>query len=649
MDERIPEQDVRVFIQHRPVLWTGRSTATDALLDTLTAAHVVLPDGIYLHARSDQGPVQVHALQRIWRMPPFENRYLRRGFTDGFTAEAGIMASTEAGLGPVVRDANGAVLFRLQWSDEGEIAGPRDTSRLVLALAALLLATLALWTACARLQRPWTGIAVFGAAMIGLRVLTLSVPPLGLLRGRPLFDPSLFAASFLLPSLGDLVIDVVVLLVVAAFVHRALKRAPTPRAPRLAWGVALVVLFALAAWISVVLVALVRDSSVSLDLFHVQAFTQYSWTALITIAFLLLAWVVLADGLVRWCGPPAGTRTATLLIAAASAVVAGWNELIDQHDMIAALWPAPLLLALLLIRREKAMLLRGLVLIAACALFTAHMLNRQTLKRVERDRAALIETASAYEDPVIEVLFREAVASLRTDPVALALLNDSTIPCSAADLDRVVRLPFLTGYWDRYDLRLFLYGNDRALKCSTSPDAAPSWAQFRERFDQGVPTAGDQEFRSVHRPGEDALYLGVVNSLGAGVLCLELRPRLVPEGLGFPELLLADDHGLRARLDQYTRARYERGLLTESEGAYTYPLTWPSDRSKSEQRVIDRGYDLLAQGDPDGTVIVLGWKVPSWLDHLTTFSYLFTLFTLLAALLWAITPLLRNGRWPPMG
>ncbi|MFT3884609.1 MAG: HAMP domain-containing sensor histidine kinase [Flavobacteriales bacterium] len=648
-EDDLPGSDIIITRDHAPLLWTGRSTVDQATLDTSTSAHLVLADGIHLQAVARRGAITVHALQQIWRTPPFENRYLRRGFTEGFTSDNGILASTEAGLGPVVRDAQGNVAFRLQWNDEGEAASPQDTARGLLGALALLFILAAAWAACTRLAGTWPPIAAFSLSVIGLRLLTLSVPPLELLHGRPLFDPSLFAASFLLPSLGDLLIDVAVLLVVAAFVQRTLRSAAAPAHPAMAWGLSLVVLFTLGAWISTVLVALVRDSSVSLDLFHVQAFTPYSWTALFAIAFLLLAWVLSADALVRWSGRATGVRAALVMIAAAALVVALWNEALGQHDMVSALWPAPLLLVLLLIRREKALFLRGLVIVAGCALFTAHLLNRQTLKRVERDRAALIETASAYEDPVIEVLFREALAAMRTDPATLALADDSAAKCSAADLDRVIRQPFLTGYWDRYDLRLFLYDEYRALKCSTSPDAAPTWGQLRERFDQGVPTAGDADFRSVHRPGEDALYIGLADRLGGSVLCIELRPRLVPEGPGFPELLLADDHGLRARLGQYTRARYERGLLTESEGAYTYPLTWPPQGNKGEQRVIDRGYDLLAQGDPNGTVIVLGWKLPTWLDHLTTFSYLFTLFALLAALFRGAAPLLRDGRWPSMG
>ncbi|MBS1582921.1 MAG: sensor histidine kinase [Bacteroidetes bacterium] len=621
---------VRVLHQGMLVLWTDRLPISDTALAATTAAHLVLADGIYLHAHATAGDLDVHALRRVWRQPPFENRYLEPGFEAGLSPADGVAAAMGPGLGPVVRDAQGGVMFRLRWVDDTPPPGLRSWISLGLALLAIACTVWACWSWAMGLRGPWRAVLAFVPLLLLARVLTLMGGPFLALEAHPLFDPSLFAASFLMPSLGDLLLDGAVLLCAAAFIHRALQAERSTSWPGAVAALAL--LCGTAAWIDQVLIALVRDSSVNLDLFHVQGFDVYSWLALLAIALLLTAWLVLADAMVRLFVGPLPPRLLALLVLAGTVAFAFTHEALDIHDAVLACWPAvPLaLLALMHIRMRT---VHVLALIGALAFFTAHVLNRQTQKRTERDRATLAESATAGEDPVIELLFREASIDIRSDPAVAALMAEGA-SCSAADLDRAVRQAFFTGYWERYDVRLHLFGPNGLLRCSTSPDAPPSADQVRDRFEQGVPTAGDRDLRSVHRPGEEALYLGLVRGpAGAGScsLFVELRPRLIPEGLGFPELLLAGDRSTRQRPDRFTRARYERGALTESTGAYAYPITWTAPVPVNGWRYVDRGYDLLAQGDPHGTLMVLGMRLPTWLDHVTTFSYIFLFFCLLTA------------------
>lgn len=637
--------------EDRSRFWTGTAPFTRPAITG--AGHVLTADGIHLvHVLQAPGRCWM-AAQRVWYDPPFENRYLHKGFDPVMGAPQGLEAALGAGVGPVLRDGAGQVMHRLQWGEAGS-SGPPWTriGLMLLALAALLHA---LWRAALWLsitKGPWTALAMLVIAIVLLRWSTLLVGTTDLLGDLPLFNPALYAASFALPSLGDLLVAAVLALMISAFARRVLIQAKPPVQNRTALVLGTVLLIAAAAWINDTLIGLVYDSSVDLDLYHLQSFDRYSFAALMAVALLLTAWVSLADGLVILLAAATPWRR---LVAPVLAVFAGSvvvHHLAGVYDTMLMLWPLPVIAVIAFARRTRARMGHVLLLIALLAVFAAHLFNQHTLKREERDRYVLAEPASIHEDPVIELLFRDAAVGTRTDPQVLAWWDNDSVECTAAELDRVVRQEQFTGYWDRYDVRLYLYNEEGRLRCTNSPDASPSIEQITERYEQGVPATGQPRLRSVRRPGETALYLALITPASdtlRGALFVELQPRLRSEGLGFPELLLAGTGTQQRRLARYARARYEHGALAERDGPYVYPVHWERPVPREGLRYEEGGFDHIAMGNPNGVVIVLGIKQPTWLDQATTFSYLFTFFVLLTAVALLARTLVLNRGLPDLG
>ncbi len=635
----------------RLAYWSG--TAPLQRPGFIGAGHVTAADGSYLVHVERSGTRTAMAAQRVWYDPPFENRYLHKGFATAYAMPAGLEAATGAGVGPVVRDATGHVLFRLQWGEAGSSGPP--WARIVLLVCALCSLLVLLWNAADRLADrtgPLTALGALATVLFALRWISLISGLTDLLGDLPLFNPALYAASFALPSLGDLLTDAVLALFTAAFAHRMLQRAAAPSRTLPAVAAGLTVLIATAAWINNTLIGLVYDSSVDLDLYHLQSFDRYSVAALLAVSLLLSAWVLLCDGLVRWLVARGPLRSPLILLLSAFSASIVLHHLNGAYDTVLMLWPLPVIAVLTAGRRTRLRMGHALLLIAMLAVYAAHLFNRHTLKREERDRYVLAEPASVHEDPVIELLFRDAAVGARNDPQVLAWWHNDTLACTAADLDRVVRQEQFTGYWDRYDVRLYLYGSKGQLRCTTSPDASPSYAQLTERYEQGVPATGQPRLRSVRRPGETALYLALITPASdtiRGALFVELQPRLRSEGLGFPELLLAGGSTQQRRLGRYSRARYEHGALAERDGPYVYPVHWDRAVPKEGVRYEEGGYDHIAMGNPNGVIIVLGLKQPTWLDQATTFSYLFTFFVLLMALVLLLRTLVLNRGLPALG
>ena len=627
---------LRIFKEGTVLAWTDRAPIDDAVLDTAKAGHLVLPDGVYLHARATSGNVVVHALQRIWFDPPIRNQYLQPHFEAGLSATNGLMAGKGAGEQAVLKDHDGATMFNVHWSEDEARPGAGAHLRVLILLLAISLCVLALWDLCVQLQPGWLAFAAFVAAMVLVRGSLMACGELAPLVDPRLFDPSLFASSIITPSLGDLLVNGTFLLCVTLFARRSLR----PQSRRVAWTQTILLTlaaFALAWEVDQVLVGLVRDSSIGLDLFNVQGLDVYSWAALTSVALLLLGWCALADALLTNLHRVLPHWRGAWVVVPAALAAAAVHAAMGNEDILWALWPLPALV--LVARLPRGGMIGAFGLIALFALLSAHVLDAQTLERSRRDREAIAETAAPREDPVIELLFGEASRELsENQAVAQWLRRGST--CSAADLDRLVRQPFFTGYWDRFDIRLHLISAAGRFYCSTSPDAASSARSIVDRYEQAVPTTANEDLRLAEKPGEEALYLGRI-PLPGGLLVVEIRPRLVSDGLGFPELLLAGDR-INARVPApYSRARYERGILTNSSGDAPFPITWDRPELDGNTRWEERGFDYFAQGGLSAQLMVVAAKTPTWLDHVTAFSFLFLFYCLVAAVaglaFWAFT------------
>ncbi len=629
-----------VLRQRAAALWKGHLPIADSVLAGRTDAHLRLGDGIYLHAQGVHDSTEVHGFLRLWYGPPFENRYLRHGFAMDFEVPAGFRAETTHGMGPVVRDAHGEVMFRLAVDDDrGNAPVPW---RAWLLLAAALAAVHAWWCVCMAVRPHLRAVLAFALPLVALRGASMWVGPWELLATIPVFDPSYFGASTWIPSLGDLAIDALLFLAITAFLRQRMMVATSTPAMTWTWAVVgVAVLFLLERMIVRVIIALVRDSRVTLDLFHIQGFTGFSWTAIGCIVLLAIGWLAAADAWLRRSGTTLTSPRCVLLCIAATLLQLGIDHLQGIHDTMLALWPLATLLALCVMHRPRTHFGGAVLLVAVQALFIAHILDRETLKGMANERAVLAEANATREDPVVEVLFQEATEALQQQDAIAALPGitgheGTRNGCVASDLDRLIRQEFFTGYWDRYHVRLHVFDTTGRALCSTSPEAPPAWDQVRSRFQQGVPTAGDTALRSVHRPGEEALYIGLIDAPAGRSflrLAVELRPRLLLEGPGFPALLLAGELVPERRLERYVSARYERGALTESAGAYPFPIHWREPVPPEGMQLVDGGYDLLLSGDVRSTLVALGHRLPTWLDHFTAFSYLFTLFALLGGAL----------------
>ncbi|MFN9323906.1 MAG: hypothetical protein ACK6A5_00790 [Flavobacteriales bacterium] len=556
--------------------WSGHVPADLQVLASDTVGLLQLTDRSWLHASVIVGDLAVHGVRQVWSMPPIENRFLVRGFHPSLQAPSGLQVVDDDPSGIAVRDEQGSPMFTVNWMDGAQELGTWIWLRLCLVVAAAFLVLAALWRSAMSVRhRVGAVLAVltFVVAAVVLRAFMLWYMPVGPFSRIPLFDPAVYATSMVFPSLGDLVLNALFLFIMALFLVRSIRNAAAPRGLVRVWCWAVVLLHA--AWITQLIIGLVADSSVDLDLYHVQGLGVHGLVAVFGMALMFGGWAMVAYALL---GPVA--RVQGMLLPWALGVpmmalsIAG-HHLLGVRDTIVFLWPVIPLLVLMRVSQDRPRFLHVVLGLAVLAGTTAHLLTRHTYQREHRERQALAERLASREDPVVEYMFRETAPLIRKDTALYGMLTGNR-SCSSSDLDRLVRQPYFGGYWERYDVRLFAFDTTGQVLCSTDPDPPSSLLSDTSAFGIGPGVADMPDLIMEERPGQTTYYharvaVMPVDSLSPGQLIVELHLRPVSQGAGFPELLLSGDDPLARRSERYTKARYERGTLVEQQGAVFHP------------------------------------------------------------------------------
>lgn len=587
---------------------------------------------VYLHSEVAVGLLRVRATRPVWTEPRVQNRYLFAGYHPSMRAPRALIAVGSNRPGIDVVQSDGSVLLRAAWLEGAMELGTWLWWRAALMVASVFFFIGALWSFCLRLVGRgwrWRGVVLFLAVMVSMRWITIALGHFAPFDRWPLFDPSIYAAGWWFPSLGDMLINAALIALGALFLLRSARDSGRVSSP---WAVFLLVgsWLAMAAWVTRLIIGLVSDSTLDLDLFRIQDIGAYGMVSLLVSALLMGAWclTVLAGMRVLTPLPSSSGMAAPCVIAMAVSVIL--HHLFGVRDTVLFLWPMAALLIFLSGRRSSFGFLRGVLLLAILSGTTTHVITRHMAQRERNERSALADRLALREDPYLDQLFRETAPAIRRDAGLYRLFTSSGY-CEANELERQVRQPYFSGYWERFELRLFAYDTLGVLRCATDQEGPRDLLSDTSEFPVGV--ADMPDLFADERLGGDLFYHARIaimptDSTPPAQLIIELKPRSLSQGVGFPDLLVAGQDKWEKRAEQYAQARYVNGLLMDQRGPVAMNQRWNRPLS-DETWYEEQGQDYLAKKVSDNVVMVLGLPHRSTADRITTFSYLFTLFGLL--------------------
>lgn len=596
---------------------------------------VRLRNGHYVCRTAEQSGQMLVAYALLRTDYGFENRHVSSGWNPrtGVAREHRITLS-ETGTYPI-RSVSGEQVFRLR------VSYPERSGRPVALLmwgATLVMLLLTLWHTGTLAEKVWGPPAGFPVTVLGLlamRCLMMWFEAPQTIYQTELFGPGQYAASWLLPSLGDLLLNTLCVLLLAM----RLRMVSITLNPRLRWGL---LAFAHLAVIPVhwVLHSLVNDSAFPLNLNMPFSLTWYSMVGL-TVSFLVICTYYLV---VRWLLAPLSDDRSSWPVRAA--VLAGnWACAMVLSLLHRELFPVLVaggsvvtLMALQqLIRPGAALTALFTPTVAVFSLFATVVLQTELNRHELEDRAQLARKLDTQEDPISEYLFSELEETLLSDRElrnALSLLPGST---DAANGQLQRRLQY--EHWNRYRsiYRIYTEHGERLL-VSEGPSDTSGLAYMEAEYGKARPTIAEH-LRFMGNGNGHRGYLGRLVFEGrrerpALVLFIEFRPAGMEELPGFTDLFIDEGVSLTRALEGYSYARYSECELTFQSGDFRYGLRCGDlDTVRTLHRELSDGYDHLIYRSEPSSLIMVSRPVQGVFGHFTIFSYLFLFYFGCAALL----------------
>lgn len=633
--------------------WSSNSVPIGQLnLEGLSGRSVMLVgNGYYEVVVQHIGSDLLLGLILIKEQHAFENKYLKNTFQKDLAIHQDLVIGAP-GVGEVdVFSIDGAPLLSVALPSGAISSGAQRTLWVLdFLLLLLVLGVLgALFKVLAHRKGPLVAFCAYAISILMLRWSSMQFqwPELA---GTRLFSPELYATSSLFPSLGDLTLNVLVLLAICWQLHRVrcFSRGKGTGLSVWASAIALAIVLVLAAGITHLFVGLIDNSSIDHninDVLGISGFTIISITAMgIMLYAVFLVGDVMAEFSFKKGGP--GWRLWILLVLGAivSIVV---HDIFGQVDMALVLWPFFILAIPLRVRRKnqgRYDLSAAIALLVLGAVFSAYVTSKYTRLKEHNERRIFAEKLSGDEDPIAELLYPEHLAILLQDSI---LWQEFQKPDSLFDqgvLNNAIGQAF-SGYWDKYAIAAYGFGVDNTQlgRFDQMPEKTIEEVRRTLALSDTV-NAQHPEFRHAPPSLHEVHYVAWI-PLGAETnIYLEFSNKQLPEELGFPELLLAYDPDRVDNLGNYAYARYEGGHLAKKYGPYPYPLALDTDLRPKEFTTLD-GYDHLVHQADNNTVVLLSLRSRSILDEVTTFSYLFAFFSLALFLVGAATRFRSGARF----
>lgn len=639
--------DYFVFHKDSLLYWTSNQVAIkNAQMHNLDRAILLLENGWYVLSTRRSGEYTMIGIFLLKNEFPYENENLVNAFNPelNFSYKAHIQLFED---NKNIRYPDNEFAFSIAQITTTQ---PGIFIELVLFfgfLAALVKIGLGLWRIFSKLTLS-IHYKMFMALVlvILLRILFFWVDWKSYFPDFVLFNPNIFASSALSPTLGDLIINAIILVVLvqilAHFVQAASRKTmANAETATLGFGVHLLLFFSLSHFTIQVVAQIIFNSDISLEFYNFMSLSSISFLFLTVFFALLWAYyrisVVL---LLKLKTSEIRLNTLGYLWFICTVIFLIFSIYSNITTLLVSLFPvifSVLLLYFNRIKRYNFQFTEVIVLLALFSLFLSVLINYTQNQKELSTREVYAKKLISEKELETELEYAYTATQLQASELLQDFFSDPDLK-QITQIKRLIERKYFQDYWSRYEIDFHLYDAD-TLPISTSIRVKDDSAKNLERIIQTVGVASDvsPHIFYVSDFSDNLSYVvrqPILDSTNThiGLLYLGLRSKVIPQEIGFPRLLLNDQSKVFFKLENYNMAKYVHGKLSLRYGSFNYPLTIGSFlvdfQNKSGILHDGENVHLVTHGESNKTIILTKARV-DFEEYLTTFSFLFSTFGVL--------------------
>jgi len=584
----------------------------------------------------------------------FTNKYLSNSFvttlTESKSITLGTFNDTEV---HGIHDHNGNLLFVVKL-----VPGYVDTifSNLEVWLWIVGLFSFCLFvnSLCALLVR--SGKLLLGTLLITLFFLILRLTDLefGWFNHQfnfQLFDPKVYGESYVLPSLGDFLLNVISITWVVLFAYTYKDQYVLPerlKRSKVA-GIGLHLLLMLI-FVGIgflfdhIVYGLIINSKINFEITNIVGLGWLSW---ISIVILCLVWFnafILGYILMSLSKQLQVTNKQRLLIfiATAFAFLIGYLSLDFAIFFVTYCFFVFLLGWNIYLQHARFYVYIYALMFFCLAFISAIKYLEYNSKREQSMRLSIAQRLHYSDDPKVLMAIKtleEGVTSDKSVANRFVALNEK----QQSTLDKYINQKFLDGYLSQFENSVLEYGLQ-----DSEVDSVPNKLSYYRDLVRSGSVKVSTYFYRLNDPFGFENYFGIIPVFDEqrliGTLLIELKSQQYNYYSKFPELLVEGRTSREESYKDYSLAFYSNGKLFRQSGPYTYRLSAKSYLRSPNPTYLDdeNGFNHLVYQPGKSKLIIISKENVGAVMHLATLSFFFLVFIIFSAALYILIWLVKN-------
>jgi two-component system nitrogen regulation sensor histidine kinase NtrY len=272
--------------------------------------------------------------------------------------------------------------------------------------------------------------------------------------------------------------------------------------------------------------------------------------------------------------------------------------------------------------------MNGLFLLTLAAVFIAFNLTWTNESKMNIEREKLAEELASEKQEETEKEYQKIAEKIKTDSY-LDRISHAKDTIDLNDFEYSLERKLFTGYWERYEMNFNLFdSNGRSI--ITKENLAFKDLNLLIR-DHCEASKIDSNIYYVSDYTGQLSYVILQPFFNADsskfYLSATLKSKKIPEGIGFPRLLISSKASVLRSLEKYSIAKYHNKKLVSKYGEFGYPsspFSLPETQKKGFVNYGGFNHYIYKQTKQDA--IIISSRAFTFLEILTSFSYVFTFF-----------------------
>lgn len=634
------KQGIALFVLNNgnPVFWSNRNIVlpeTFSVFEKETGV-IQLTNGWFQYLVKEKNDLKYLALILIKKQFKIENKFLKNEFHSSFKFQNSFDVSTKTGK-YLIKSIEGEALFFLT-----EKPFPSNTYKktnwIILLLFFISIVLITSGINILIIQQPKLkalNLFVVFIFLALIRVFTAIYTLPESVFNQEIFSPIIYAHSSLFPSLGDFLIHIIFFFILIYFTVKFKNVTYSNKK----WSAYVFMLFivVLPLVITDLLEGLIKNSKINFDINYILELNPYSFVGIFGLLLLYASTIILVKtAFTRFSTTlfPKKQFVITLLLLSIIAMVLG--KVIYNLNPFHSSWILPVILIFSYKDSSSKIEFNKIIIITfLTAVYVSLGFIDYSVDKELSDKQFVAKNIAKEQDPITEFLFKEVKTKMQTDTFLQNNLHEYWE--RKAEFEDYINNKYFGGFWNNYLVNIYRCTNNDTIFIKETNEDKNCIEFFRNKIINQAyqPENINEDFNFLYTSDGISSYLGNLvikdssaNRSNDSYLFIEFFPQAYSKAIGYPELLLNQKEIEKSfQFNKFSYAKFRKGKLVSNSGNVNYTSEWTGFFTQPKlyhfltQNTTNNEH-LIYQSDQHTTIVVSS-KRKTWVDYITTFSYLF--------------------------